>query len=70
MADPKIEAKKIAMAAAQGVAIALSHHPEDKRAILPPHIICGMPKFLYEAVLVADAQGNVSVKTVTEQRGA
>ncbi len=71
MADPKIEAKQIALAAAQGVAIALSHRKREDKAVdfvRPPIIICGLPKFLYEAVLEADAEGNVSVTSVTPQR--
>jgi hypothetical protein len=72
MADPKIDPKQIALAAAQGVAIALSHRKgEDKGAefIRPPIIICGLPKILYEAVLTADPDGKVTVQSVTQQHG-
>jgi hypothetical protein len=67
MADPKFEAHQLAIAAAHGVAIALSHRPgQSKQEFhLPPHIICGLPKFLFEAVLQADREGLVSVKSVT-----
>jgi hypothetical protein len=67
MADPKIEAHQIALAAAQGVAIALSHRPPPP---LPPHlrhIICGLPKHMFEVVLQADNEGTVSVKSLTAQ---
>jgi hypothetical protein len=70
MADPKIQAKQIAIAAAKGVAIALSRRGEEKHTYVPPHIVCGYPPFIYEAVLEADADGNLNVKSVTEQRGA
>lgn len=73
MADVKIdatEAKQLAMAAAQGVAIALTHRrAHAKEARLPPHIVCGYPPFLYEAQLVADAEGNVAVTSLQESRG-
>src|SRR5208282_4095848 len=61
MVDVKIDAthaKQLAVAAAQGVAIALSIR-EDKRASIPPHIVCGIPPYIFEAALAADAAGNV-----------
>jgi hypothetical protein len=70
MADPKFEAHQLAMAAAQGVAIALSHRPQQSKqeAHLPPRIICGLPKYLFEAVLQADGDGLVSVKSMAESK--
>jgi hypothetical protein len=70
MADPKLEAHHLAVAAGQGVAIALSRRPQQSRQEFhfPPHIICGLPKYLYEVVLQADAEGAVSVKSVVEAK--
>ena len=69
MADPKFEAHQLAKAAAQGVAIALSHRAQQSKQEfhLPPRIICGLPKYLFEAVLQADNEGTVIVKSLTAQ---
>jgi|GEM_PF-7033704 hypothetical protein len=71
MADPKFEAHQLALAAAQGVAIALSHRPQPQQTkqefVLPPRIICGLPKYLFEAVLQANNEGTVIVKSLTAQ---
>jgi hypothetical protein len=67
MAVTKVEAGHIAQAAAHGVALALSLHGQETKQEfhLPPHIICGLPKYLFEAVLQADREGMVTVKSVT-----
>jgi hypothetical protein len=72
MAVTKLQASHIARAAAQGVAIALSHRPQQSKEefALPPHIICGLPAFLFEVELKADREGNVTVGNVAESRPA
>ena len=72
MAVTKLEASQIARAAAQGVAIALSTHPQQSKQEfhLPPHIICGIPPYIFQAVLKAGPEGTVTVGAITEARTA
>jgi hypothetical protein len=64
------KAKQIAMAAAQGVAIALSHRGTPKEEFfIPPHIICGIPPFIFEVPLRADAEGKVVTGSAVQSRG-
>ena len=67
MAVTKVQASHLAQAAAHGVALALSLRAQETKQEfhLPPHIICGLPKYLFEAVLQADREGMVTVKSVT-----
>jgi hypothetical protein len=66
----KAEASQIAKAAAQGVAIALSHRPQGSKEefFIPPHVVCGIPPYIFQAVLKADAQGTVGVGPITETK--
>jgi hypothetical protein len=70
MAVSKLQASHIARAAAQGVAIALSNRPQQPKEefVLPPHIICGIPAYIFQAELKADREGNVTVGAVTETK--
>ena len=70
MAVTKLEASQIARAAAQGVAIALCTHPQQSKQEfhLPPHIICGIPPYIFQAVLKADNEGLVTVGGITEAK--
>jgi hypothetical protein len=70
MAVTKVEAGHIAQAAAHGVALALSlRRQETKQEFhLPPHIICGIPPYIFEAVLKAGPEGTVTVGAITEAK--
>lgn len=70
MAVTKVEASHLAHAAAQGVALALSlHRQEAKQEFhLPPHIICGIPPYIFEATLKTGPEGTVTVGAITEAR--
>ena len=35
---------------------------------LPPHIICGLPAYLFQAELKADRAGNVTVGAITDAK--
>jgi hypothetical protein len=70
MAVTKLEANHIAQAAAQGVALALSLRGQESKQEfhLPPHIICGIPPYIFEAVLKAGPEGTVTVGGITEAK--
>jgi hypothetical protein len=70
MAVTKVQASHLAQAAAHGVALALSLRGQESRQEfqLPPHIICGIPAYLFEAELKADRAGNVTVGAITETK--
>jgi hypothetical protein len=63
----KLEPKQVAQAAARGVAIALAGVGQA-----PPRgewrIICGIPPVIFEAVLQADAAGNVTVASMAQTK--
>ena len=60
MVDTKIEAQKLARAAAQGVAIALKAR-EQAPIRGSFQIICGIPTALFEVTINADQGGGFSV---------
>jgi hypothetical protein len=70
MAITKVQAGHLAQAAAHGVALALSLRGQESKQEfhLPPHIICGLPAFLFQAELKADRAGNVTVGAITEAK--
>jgi hypothetical protein len=70
MADPKLEAHHLALAAAQGVAIALSHRPQQgtQEFHLPPRIICGIPPYIFEAAFKHGPDNTVTVGAITEAK--
>jgi len=72
MAVTKLEANHIAQAAAHGVALALSLRGQESKQEfhLPPHIICGIPPYIFEAVLKAGPDNTVTVGGITEARSA
>lgn len=64
--------KDFALAAAQGVAIALNARggeakSEALRTVLPPRIICGIPPVIFE-VQLTDVNGVISTGAVTEKQ--
>ena len=72
MAVTKLEANHIAQAAAHGAALALSLRGQESKQEfhLPPHIICGIPPYIFQAVLKADNEGLVTVGGITETKTA
>jgi hypothetical protein len=70
MAVTKVEAGHIAQAAAHGVALALSLHGQETKQEfhLPPHIICGIPPYIFQAALKAGPEGTVTVGAITEAK--
>ena len=72
MAVSKLEANHIALAAAHGVAIALSLRNQESKQefVLPPHIICGIPPYIFQAVLKAGPDNTVTVGGITETKTA
>jgi hypothetical protein len=70
MAVTKVEANHIAQAAAHGVALALSLRGQESKqeCHLPPHIICGIPPYIFEAVLKAGPDNTVTVGGITEAK--
>jgi hypothetical protein len=72
MAVTKVQASHLAQAAAHGVALALSLRGQESKQEfhLPPHIICGIPPYIFEAVLKAGPEGTVTVGAITESRTA
>jgi hypothetical protein len=67
--------KEIAMAAAQGVAIALNaRKPKTGGNIeefytLPHRIVCGIPPILFEATLLDDGRGSYSIGGLINKTG-
>jgi hypothetical protein len=72
MAVTKLEANHIALAAAHGVALALSLRGQESKQEfhLPPHIICGIPPYIFQAVLKPGPDNTVTVGGVTEAKMA
>ncbi len=70
MAVTKVQANHLAQAAAHGVALALSLRAQETKEEfhLPPHIICGLPAYLFQAELKADRAGNVTVGAITDAK--
>ena len=70
MAVTKAQASHLAQAAAHGVALALSLRGQETKEEfhLPPHIICGLPAYLFQAELKADRAGNVTVGAITDAK--
>jgi hypothetical protein len=68
MTTVKVDAKQVARFAAQGVAIALAARTETPEFRGPFHIICGIPKEIFEVTLEADAAGGFKVASVQLQR--
>ena len=66
MARKKVDAEKIARAAAQGVAIALAARA-SARARVPVRIICGIPPDIFEATLKPAGSGQFVVASVNAQ---
>jgi hypothetical protein len=70
MAVTKVEAGHIAQAAAHGVALALSLHGQESKQEfhLPPHIICGIPPYIFQAAFKHGPDNTVTVGAITEAR--
>jgi hypothetical protein len=66
MAASKVDAQKIARAAAQGVVIALSAREEAPTGEF--HIICGIPREIFDATIVSDPAGGFKVSGLQPQR--
>lgn len=62
MSASKVDAHKVARAAAEGVAIALAAREAPPR--WPFHIICGIPPEIFEVTLEAGREGGVQVGAV------
>jgi hypothetical protein len=67
MATLKVDAKHIAQAAAHGVAIALAAREDSHTIHGPIHIICGLPKELFDVTLEGKA-GGLAVGAIQAQR--
>jgi hypothetical protein len=70
MAVTKVEANHLAQAAAHGVALALSLRGQESRQdhVLPPHIICGIPPYIFQAVLKPGPDNTVVVGPITDAK--
>jgi hypothetical protein len=62
----KVDAHKIARAAAEGVAIALAAREAPPR--FPFHIICGIPPEIFEVTLEASRELGVQVAGIKAQQ--
>jgi hypothetical protein len=70
MAVTRVQASHLAQAAAHGVALALSLRAQESKQEfhLPPHIICGLPAYLFEVELKSDRAGNVTVGAIADAK--
>ncbi|HUI22138.1 MAG TPA: hypothetical protein VLZ74_13975 [Methylocella sp.] len=66
MAATKVDARKIAKAAAEGVAIALAAR-EEPPIHGPFHIICGIPPEVFEITLESEQAGGFKVGAIKPQ---
>jgi hypothetical protein len=63
----KVDAKHLAQAAAHGVAIALAAREDTHTIHGPIHIICGLPKELFDVTLEGQP-GGLKVGAIQAQR--
>jgi hypothetical protein len=66
MTASKVDARKIARAAAEGVAIALAAR-EETPIRAPFHIICGIPSEIFDVTLESDPTGGVKIGAIQAQ---
>ena len=66
MQGPRVDAHKIARAAAEGVAIALAAREAPPH--FPFHIVCGIPPEIFEVSLEASRELGVKVGAIKPQQ--